>query len=414
MNIAKTTNKILLLSLATSTILLATNGENLVGVGAKARGMAGAGIALGLGAESGYLNPALISSVEGTEISFGGTLFMPDIDAQIQGGPTLSSDADTFVIPSVSIAHKINENWYIGVGMWGTSGNGVDYSDATINPAAGNLGNFQMLTNLQILQFGVPITYKQNDFSIGISPILQYGALDIGYTQPTPTGLISVGRGVAQDFGFGVHVGLTYDFSRLGVKGLVFGATYKSAIDMDYNHQITGALGNFPLALPDGDHLEQPEEIGIGFSYTTGGHSIAIDYKQFKWASAKGYEDFGWEDQDVFAIGYQYKQDNWAVRLGYSIADDAIPEQDGNTPAGAAANFFNLVGFPAIGNEHIAIGGSYEFTERFSIDLSYVYQIEEEKRYNTSGLSQPGQPFPGYVNNTHSEDSVAFALNYKF
>ena len=40
--------------------------------------------------------------------------------------------------------------------------------------------------------------------------------------------------------------------------------------------------------------------------------------------SAKGYKDFGWEDQDVYAIGYQYAQDNWAVRLGYNYAESPI------------------------------------------------------------------------------------------
>ncbi len=56
---------------------------------------------------------------------------MPDIKTTLNlvvfGSATLTSDADTNVIPEVSIAHKINDNWYIGVGMWGTAGMGTDY-----------------------------------------------------------------------------------------------------------------------------------------------------------------------------------------------------------------------------------------------------------------------------------------------
>ena len=64
------------LSLMTSTLLHATNGDTLIAVGAKARGMGGTGIAISHGAESTLINPALITSVENTEISFGGTVFM--------------------------------------------------------------------------------------------------------------------------------------------------------------------------------------------------------------------------------------------------------------------------------------------------------------------------------------------------
>jgi long-chain fatty acid transport protein len=51
----------------------------LIGIGAKARGMGGIGIGMSHGAESALANPAMITSVKGTEVSFGGTIFMPDV-----------------------------------------------------------------------------------------------------------------------------------------------------------------------------------------------------------------------------------------------------------------------------------------------------------------------------------------------
>ena len=75
----RTLGKLITLSLITSTMLHATNGDNLIAVGTKARGMGGVGIAVSHGAESGLGNAALITSVESTEIGFGGTVFMPDI-----------------------------------------------------------------------------------------------------------------------------------------------------------------------------------------------------------------------------------------------------------------------------------------------------------------------------------------------
>ena len=46
-----------------ATSAYATNGSNLIGVGAKARGMGGVGIGVSHGAESALVNPAMISSV---------------------------------------------------------------------------------------------------------------------------------------------------------------------------------------------------------------------------------------------------------------------------------------------------------------------------------------------------------------
>ncbi|HQS77629.1 MAG: aromatic hydrocarbon degradation protein [Sulfurovum sp. 24-42-9] len=415
MKTTQTLGKLIALSLIASATLHATNGDNLIAVGAKARGMGGTGIAVSHGAESSLGNGAMITSVEGTEIDFGGTIFLPDIETTITGfnpgfgvnftDPSFTSDADTNMIPEVSIVHKINENWYIGVGMWGTAGLGVDYSNAT----GGAFNNFNMVTNLQLLQFGVPIAYKTEGLSLAVTPVMQYGNLDINYDS-TALGGSSVGAGLAQDFGFGYNLGLAYDFAAQGMAGLTFGATYKSSIEMEYKHQLTTAVGPFTMGqpltlLPNGDKLEQPSEYGLGLAYVMGQHTFAFDYKNIQWSDAKGYQDFGWEDQDVYAFGYQYTQDNWALRAGYNYADSAVVE--GMDPR---LNFFNLLGFPATAQSHYTLGGSYGITEAFSVDLAYVYAPTTTETYDISALFVPG----ANVSTDHREDSLSIQLAYKF
>jgi len=404
----------IVLSLLTSTLLHATNGDNLIAVGAKARGMGGTSIATAHGAESGLSNPAMITTIEGTEIEFGGTLFMPDIKTQLMGQPEYDSSANTNMIPEVSIAHKIDENWYVGVGMWGTAGMGTDYSDKIFNPMAGAFANFNMVTNLQLLQFGVPIAYKTEGFSVAVTPIMQYGNLDINYHMPTGNPsfpVMNVGAGLAQDFGFGFNVGFAYDFTANGVPGLTVGALYKSSIEMEYDNQLTHAIMPFAgspaglaALLPHGDKLEQPEEYGVGISYMTGPHTVAFDYKNINWSGAKGYGDFGWDDSDVFALGYQYSQNNWALRIGYNHADSAVKEL-----MDSRLNFFNLLGFPANAEDHYTMGGSYEFSETFSVDMAYVYGDKATDTFDISGLGM----FPT-ISTSHREDSLSLQLVYKF
>lgn len=398
-NITRTLGKLITLSLITSTMIHATNGDNLIAVGAKARGMGGVGIAMAHGAESGLSNGALITSVESSEIGFGGTLFMPDIKTEIAGmGPKYTSDADMNMIPEVSLAHKLDDNWYIGVGMWGTGGMGTDYRDAT-----GSANNFNMVSNLQLMQFGVPIAYKTGGLSLAVTPVLQYGNLDINYDS-TPVGGGPVGSGIAQDFGFGYNLGLAYDFSANGIDGLTFGAIYRSTIEMDYDYQLTTASAPFGLILPHGDTLEQPEEYGVGLAYAMGQHTVAFDYKKIKWSNAKGYGDYGWEDSDVYAVGYQYTENEWTIRLGYNHAASAVVEV-----ADPRLNFFNLLGFPATAEDHYTVGASYEFSQQFSLDLAYVYQDNNNETFDVSGLG-----FPGTISTDHQESSVSFQLAYKF
>jgi len=148
-----------------TTSAFATNGDNLIGLGAKTRGMAGVGIGMSHGSESALSNPALI---KGNEISFGGTIFMPDVNFKntattpqgTSGTSAADSASDLSVIPEVSVSMEVNDNFSWGIGMFGVAGMGVDYRDDKAlyqNPndqstyAGTQSGTNQMLTNLQLV-----------------------------------------------------------------------------------------------------------------------------------------------------------------------------------------------------------------------------------------------------------------------
>ena len=389
-----------------ATSAFATNGATLIGMGAEARGMAGTGIGMSHGAESALVNPALITSVEGTEISFGGTLFMPDVNYGSQGGTASDSDADMNVIPEVSLATKINDNFYVGIGMWGTGGMGVDYRDA---PASS--GTMNMVTNLQLMQFGVPLAYKIDGLSVAVTPILQYGSLDINYATGNPANPDN-GMGVAQDLKFGYNLGVAYEIS-----GFTVGAIYKSKIDMQYKgfSDVVQPFMN-PGSTYTNNELSTPAEIGAGISYNMGEHTIAADYKKIKWSDAKGYKDFEWEDQNVYSLGYEYATTGWAVRVGYNYASSPIEQKSiayNNAVGlnGDTINMFNLLGFPGIVESHYAIGGTYGINDTMSVDLAYTYAPEKSETFKAFN------PIAGVeydITTKHSQTSFSAQLNFKF
>jgi long-chain fatty acid transport protein len=297
------------------------------------------------------------------------------------------------------------------------------------------------------MKFTLPMAYRpMENLSLGFAPVIQYGSLGMSYNAGAvmmgvdrdatgaPTGNttysnVRTGAGVSDDLGFGFQLGLGYE-----IAGVSIGAVYKSAISMTYSNQISEATTNFGLS-GYGDDLEQPAEIGLGVSYTMGESTIALDYKQIGWSSAAGYEDFRWEDQNVIALGYEYKAKTWALRVGYNHANNPIKEQAGASGfnaqekignyEGAVLNYFNLAGFPAIIEDHYTIGGSVNVGEAASIDLAYVYSPEVSASFDTSAMSQ-GQyfnsdntattttPFSTSANVKHSQSALTIAANIAF
>lgn len=76
-----------------------------------------------------------------------------------------------------------------------------------------------------------------------------------------------------------------------------------------------------------------------------------------------------------------------------------------------ATNVLNLLGFPAIIEDHYTVGGSYAFSKMTSLDLAYVYAPETTEHFNqsASGLSA------GYnIKTKHSQDAVSMQLNFNF
>lgn len=403
------------------TPLFATNGDTLIAVGAKSRGMGGAGIGYSHCAESTLQNPSLITCTKGTNISFGGTVFMPDVNFKMGQAAEHESAADMNVIPSVSISERITDEFFVGIGMWGTAGMGVDYRDAKQTPT--DSGNMHMVTNLQLMQFAMSLAYKMGGLSIGISPVLQYGALDINYQGFDGK---NVGDGISQDLSTGVNAGLSYEIT----EGVTVGAVYKSKIEMEYKNQLSVAtkpfvdFGIFPATMAN--TLEQPAEMGVGIGYTMDQHTIALDYKQTKWSDAKGYKEFGWDDQNVVAVGYEFKADGWALRAGYNHADHPITEAKSgpavigfgkyDQAGGNALNLFNLLGFPATAEDHYTVGGSMGLTENLGVDIAYVYAPETEVSMKTIvGLNPTtGDLYTGTSTVKHAESSASFQLNYRF
>jgi len=432
-----------------ATSVFATNGDIMIGQGAQSRSMGGVAIAKSFGAVSGLANPAAINSVKSMEVEGALTAFMPSVSFKsdaatvAQGYPAPSSadsTANFSVIPELAFAQRLTDRLVYGISVTGTAGMGTDYDGVAFGTTTDN-GAFRMKTALSLAKVAIPISYNINGgLTIGVTAIMQYGSLKMSHmrqtsapgTTPVTYGLLD--NGEATDINYGLEFGATYDLTNIGVAGLTLGVVYKQDIDMTYDKTISSSVNAFGGAtqtgITSGDSLHQPAERGVGFSYTNTGSTLAFDYKVIEWGNAVGYKDFGWENQDVYAVGYEYASSGWAIRVGYNYAKNPIVEQNANPMtagqaaySGAVKNFFNMSGFPAVVETHYTVGAGYDITNDFTLDGSFIYAPEVTDSYDTTGMTaafvqgaggtwNPSQTSTAEVK--HSQMAVTLGGSYRF
>lgn len=147
--------------------------------------------------------------------------------------------------------------------------------------------------------------------------------------------------------------------------------------------------------------MEQPWEAAIGFGYAlTDQVTVTGDYRYIAWGLAEGYKDFGWENQSVYALGFEFKPNKkFRFRGGYNYADSPIKNKSneigslltdvqGSLVFDQAVSMLNMTGFPAIATTHFTLGAGYDFSENLTIDGAFVYSPETET--TRSGALVPG------------------------
>lgn len=383
----------------------ATSGDNMIGFGAISRSMGGTGIANPMGAESVLKNPALLTPEKHFEFIFSGTYFSPDIKIQNNmAGANFNekkSSADNFLIPSIAFSTKINDKFSFGLGAFGTSGLGTDNRNSTNAD-----GLFRMSTSLSIMKFTPAIAYANDNLRIGFGASVTYGQLGISYDRGVSG---SEGAGTSDDLGIGYDFGVAYKIDNFWI-----GANYQSAIAMEYKHQLADAAADFGAgSVITSDKLAQPAEIGLGLAYTYFDLTATVDYKVTQWKSADGYKSFGWEDQKVIGIGFSYNLSPFTLRAGYNHSESPLGDAAiKNTVGGErqAINAFNVIGFPALVEDHYTLGLGYAFSKTFNLDFAYV--IVPEATATTPGLNMGAGAMPFTVK--HSQNAATLAGKWNF
>lgn len=385
-----------------------TNGDELFAAGTENTALGGTGVAHYVGAESAFANPSLLGKSIGSQINVGVELFKPNVtNTGFTGNVPATSSANTFYVPDASFSSRINNNWSYGIGMAGIAGMGVNYTGASTQSYVA------AKTALSILKILPTIAYNGQNFGIGISPVIQYGTLAISYSASGQAPFNPSNNSNAAT-GYGVNVGGYYDI----IPAVTVAAAYDSQISTSYGSQLSQAGAGFGQTFGNG--LNQPAQIKGGVSYSaTDRITLTADYKLIQWGDATGYKEFGWKNQNVYAVGAKYSDQSYWLGLGYNNGNNPIGTFANGVPANTTngqngiGNLFNNLLFPAIVTNSYTFGGGYSLTQNVELSGAYVYS---PKVTTTVDISDAIQQSPGslYNTSTHSQQAFSLSLRYKF
>ena len=350
----------------------ATEGINLIGIGPVQQGTAGAGVASAKNSTWLILNPAGLTDLErGVDASM--QYFAPNrtINSGMSGGAGKQTDNSSFFIPSISTSFGCcrGTNGYLGLGIYGTSGMGVNYNQGRVGdlssmgphgPTAPQ-GKVDQKTQLSIAK--ITLTYAEkldHGWSVGGGPVFVLSRLQTDM-------LNSSYAAQSGDWDTAVGLGFIFGINKTVNDRLSLGASYMSEQFMTEFDEYSDLLdGSFNL----------PQQLTVGLAYNVLTNlEVALDYRWVGWGELDTLGDqFGWEDQNIVKAGLTWNvNDRLTLRSGIS---------QGNSPIGNGDVAFANALFPAIMETHLAAGLSYQF-DAFRLDIAGVHALDAS-RYDSA------------------------------
>lgn len=391
-------------TLLLSTSLYATNGMQPIAIGAKAKGMAGAGLALPSDALIGGYNPAGIAEV-GNRFDASLSTFHPTRSyasnseaVRTDGNQETESKNEIFFIPSMGYTKRMSDRSTIGATMYAKGGGSVAYDNTAtfgnFGVLGGNTDGEGVWTYSEVQQLGIPLNYAHRihrNHVVGGGPVIgfqRFKATGLGYFKPVSTDPDNLtDNGWDNSVGIGGAVGYLGHFGRY----LDLAAAYHSEVRMTPFKKYSGLFA-------EGGKMDMPAQYMVGLGlHPTSKWRIGLDYHLIKYSNVPsmanshsqalavntdesnfektvGGDDgagFGWEDVNIYKIGTSYDIDrSFTVRAGYSF---------GNSPIGGEDVLFNVLA-PAVTKEHLAAGLSKTFNNKYEVDFSYVRTFKNTVR----------------------------------
>ncbi len=404
--------------------LSATNGILLTSYGARSAGMGGSTLALGGRPMEIHANPSSLSRLKDTMLEGGFQALTPSLtyrDRFFSSDPGLAysnkvnSTPAVFPIPNIAFATPIGDRFAWGIALYGLGGAGAEFKGIrrplndpgsppiTLSQKLGGdvplLGQYKTITEntysrLLTARLTSGLSVRLGDFHIGVAGDVDASELEYRLTFLDPTGALELpGAGLRYKsdtaISFSGKAGLTWEIT----EAVAAAYSYQARSRSNYDGTFSVNAGDPSFLWPSrvSAYLETPEIHSVGFAFDIGDLAISLEFNYLKWASAYRTVDFRlerplidtpfgnrlpelvfnqyWNDQRVYAIGFEYTSGDFAYRAGYNYGRSPMRENS------------VLPLFPAIAEHHASVGLGITFGDAV-LDLALEYAFPATYRSN--------------------------------
>ncbi|MCK8046611.1 outer membrane protein transport protein [Shewanella sp. 1CM18E] len=368
-----------------------------------------------------FRNPAMLTYLQGTQMTTGGILVMPNIDVEgertiviptedgslfpIPGSttPTEANDiAGIAFVPNFYVSHQINDQVFLGLALGTNFGMATELDDSFLGT---QFGNEAAITTMEI---NPNIAYRINDaFSIGAGVRFVLGEGSFGATSAEGS-LIQVPAGTTlkymegDDTAWGWQLGGAWQINadnRIGVN-------YRSEVDLDLQGEANGLGfddtnpnkvydGSMALALPATAEIASFHQLNDQWAIHT----------SFNWTDWSSFEKLEAMIPEISANPILVKQENWkdnyrlAVGTTYQLNEKSTLRAGIAYDTAAVDDEYRTATIPEVDRLWLSAGYGYQFTENFDMDFGVTYIFADESPLHEDEMPSAalGGTFEGQV-----------------
>lgn len=381
-------------------------------------------------ASAQWRNPAMLTYLEGTQVSAGAIYVNPNVDVEgtvnhAQLGKTHASSNDfahDAVIPNFYLSHHLNEQVALGFALGTNYGMETDLgtefaashfgSQASVISKEANLNiAYQILPQLSI---GGGVRYVMGEGHFGATApaknLIRHPITNNVMTLPKGTTLKYM---EGEDNSWGWQVGSAWQINQDHRVGFA----YKSEVVMDFEGHAEGVSygsykpGMMSVTLPATAELASFHQLNDQWAIHA---SINwTDWSSFKELTAVFPEKSdlikseNWEDNYRFALGTTYQYDaKLALRAGVAYDTSAVDDKN------------RTATIPETDRTWVSVGGSYVATPQLTLDAGFTYifakdaTINEPRDASDQTAAAIGGAFTGNVSG--NVWLIGIQANYRF
>ncbi|MBY5993326.1 outer membrane protein transport protein [Ferrimonas balearica] len=345
-------------------------------------------------------NPALLTQLEGRQLSAGaifvapdvaaeGTISHPHLTADGVAMKTVAADAGDLVpnawVPNFFYSNRLNDRWAYGLAI--NSNYGLKSELPATHPAA----IFGSNTEITTIEFNPNLAFKVNErLSLGAGVRFVYGDGAISGTAPgwvadpdvAPLlgmiGLPPVAPGTelkalsGDDYAWGYKLGATWQ----PAPGHTLGLSYHSEVELN----LEGDAGGL-LYAPDG--LARPGKLGLtlpAFAELASSHQLTDAWRlsaSVNWTQWSRFDDLVAEfpDGSTDLVKEEEFKDNWRVAIGsdYRLNEQLVLRGGVAYDRTAVDDAHRTLSIPDSNRLWFSTGLGYAFSERLTLDLAVTY-----------------------------------------